>query len=35
MGWGMIFEMIRDKYVTQETRVETVTGSTDREHQAL
>jgi hypothetical protein len=32
MGWGM---MIRDKYVALETRVETVIGGTDWEHQAL
>jgi hypothetical protein len=32
MGWGMILKMIRDKNVTWETRVEMVTGRTDREH---
>jgi hypothetical protein len=35
MGWGMILNMIRDKYVTWGTRVETVIGGTDREHWAL
>jgi hypothetical protein len=35
MGWGMILKMIRDKDVTWETRVEMVTGRTDREHQVL
>jgi hypothetical protein len=29
MGWGMILKMIRDKKVTQETRVATVIGETD------
>jgi hypothetical protein len=31
----MILKMIRDKYVAQKIRVETVTGRTDREHQVL
>jgi hypothetical protein len=35
MGWGIILKMIRDKNVTWGTRAETVTGRTDREHQAL
>jgi hypothetical protein len=35
MGWGMILKMIRDKKVTWGTRVETMIGGTDREHQAL
>jgi hypothetical protein len=29
MGWGMILKMIRDKWVSWETRVETIIGGTD------